>query len=725
LLLVFFSLYLSLTHSGFIQEKIKNQIGQMVRDNSSYEIHISSFKILSPLTYKIEGISLQKKGIPVLDIAECTCKLSFRSFIEKKVIIDDLKLSYVILHEIAQETSSHAMPSFSLNALTIENLAYKSYRCPFKIEGSLCAQDTLYCKLILSSPEEQNYDLLAEIGKDKGIVQCLRSDQSALKCTYTYDGTNYLALLKGCCTWGTFNGYLKCGNDFELTPSLFTCEIYKTEKNDTIDIKGAICGKLFNPEIKIEGKCPILHFLDKKFTDLSLKGCFNQALKCDLFFTKDQNRYHLPFEKKGDSFLNVDVKLSHILEWLELDTLAAEGSLHMYLDNHLSLRAQVLSGKLQCLHLDTEYAIDLLVAQIDSKKIYLEALKLRDEKKGALRASGTLDFSKGFLFNIHLKKFPLFHWESLDAVSSGSLKLSGDLSSCSLKGLLKLDLLEIHIPQEFNVETFERLELRFKDEEIFISEKNSSPYPMALDLKVTLANDLKIAGRGLNSTWSGNVNILGDLNTPLYYGTVELLEGSYPFLGRTIQLKEGLIDLNGTLEEESKLYLVASLDSEQHQIEAILKGKVFDPKLTFRATPPLSKKEILSRVLFNKSVSDVTSKQALFLQNSMKLEDSSTISNGPEGDHALSKIQKTLGIDRIDLKQIEGQENSSYSIQLGKYLSDSTYLKLTSNFLNRLRQTTGAHSIGIDSSLGHNVHIQAEVDDNSNGQLNILWKKDY
>ena len=185
--------------------------------------------------------------------------------------MDDLQLSYVLLHETAQEKGSGLIPFFCLNSLSIENLAYKtaqgkSYLCPFKIEGSLFAKETLYFTLILTSPQQQNHYLLAEIKKDKGVVQCLRNDQSALTCVYTYDGTNYLALLKGCSHLGTFNSYLKCSDEFELIPSLFTCNIYKSERNDSIDLKGTICGKLFDPEIEIQGMCPSLIFLDINYS---------------------------------------------------------------------------------------------------------------------------------------------------------------------------------------------------------------------------------------------------------------------------------------------------------------------------------------------------------------------------------------------------------------------------------------------------------------------------
>ncbi len=65
------------------------------------------------------------------------------------------------------------------------------------------------------------------------------------------------------------------------------------------------------------------------------------------------------------------------------------------------------------------------------------------------------------------------------------------------------------------------------------------------------------------------------------------------------------------------------------------------------------------------------------------------------------------------------------SLKVGKYLSDGTMLSITRELKQGDTNSTNKSCIGIESDLGKHIKLQAEVGDDSNGQVNLLWKKDY
>ena len=221
------------------------------------------------------------------------------------------------------------------------------------------------------------------------------------------------------------------------------------------------------------------------------------------------------------------------------------------------------------------------------------------------------------------------------------------------------------------------------------------------------------------------------LKSPKVNGELTVVDGKYRVRGRTLEINKGSINFAGDLEKNTSLYVIGEMVIDRYTIEIIVKGLIKNPSISFRSNPPLSRKEILSWVLFNTDISDISEFQGGRLNQSI-----TNLSTGTDdGPDILTRFGDTLGIDRIDITG--SPDASQVSFELGKYVSESTYISISrkpTNDWDSKRIGTGtldsdeydqSNRIGIETSIGKNFKIQAEVDEDQSGQINLLWKKDY
>ncbi len=98
--------------------------------------------------------------------------------------------------------------------------------------------------------------------------------------------------------------------------------------------------------------------------------------------------------------------------------------------------------------------------------------------------------------------------------------------------------------------------------------------------------------------------------------------------------------------------------------EIIVKGPVNKPAISFRSNPPLSQREVLSYILFNRGISDITPGQGDELtQSFMSLNSNEQTSRSND---FLSRVRNNIGIDRLDFAACDNQ-NKEFALQAGEY----------------------------------------------------------
>lgn len=497
--------------------------------------------------------------------------------------------------------------------------------------------------------------------------------------------------------------------------------IYAPNVETTLDCEGVLLGELPIDKVNVKGKIN--------------SGRDSWAGNLDLSFEWKAHPFHFPitFGYSGaNSWFTTDLNLGHILPLLlppempEFEgnvavTVSFSKSSNPYYD------IQLKNGRLE--GIDSGILLQNLKCTMkgSGNRLVLNDLTGDDGKEGKVSGKGyvNLDIDKGFPFHLDLsiQKCKVLQLDYTDAVGSGNLIMEGNKDSALLTGTLTADLLEIKLPEKGSG-LADLLDIAYPSgyEEEFAVAPRKPPedeWNLNFDLKAVIPGNGTISSEQFQSTWEGNLQIKGNDVKPLLIGEIKNREGKAEVNGKTFTITQGTITINGDVEKDVNLYVAAETELDRTKIEMTLKGPVDNLEISLRSNPPLAQREILSMLLFGKTMTDITPFESNQLNLSLK-----SLKSGSNKPDPFSRFKNSLGIDKLDINPGFGAETER-SVGVGKYITNYTCVSITRRFSNDANRTSGANVVGIETELTKNIKVQAEVDDESIGQINLLWKRDY
>jgi translocation and assembly module TamB len=163
-----------------------------------------------------------------------------------------------------------------------------------------------------------------------------------------------------------------------------------------------------------------------------------------------------------------------------------------------------------------------------------------------------------------------------------------------------------------------------------------------LDIKIDMPGNIFVRGHGLDSEWRGKLAITGTSAAPAISGSLEQIHGSVDLLGKTFTLTRGAITFDGSAKLDPVLDIVAEASTADITAQVQISGVASAPKVTLSSTPPVPQDEILSRVLFNRGVGQLSAGEGMQLAAA-----AATLAGGGPG--VLDKLRGSLGLDWFKL----------------------------------------------------------------------------
>jgi translocation and assembly module TamB len=146
-----------------------------------------------------------------------------------------------------------------------------------------------------------------------------------------------------------------------------------------------------------------------------------------------------------------------------------------------------------------------------------------------------------------------------------------------------------------------------------------------------------------------------------------VVRGDYGFAGRRFEFDpRGTIRL-GESAEEIRLDLTAVREDPTLTAEIRIRGTAAQPEITLGSRPELPQDEILSRVLFGRSASQLSALEAAQLASAL------SGLRGGGGFDVIGGLREFAGLDRLSFGTDEG---SGVTVAGGKYISDDIYLEI-------------------------------------------------
>lgn len=381
-------------------------------------------------------------------------------------------------------------------------------------------------------------------------------------------------------------------------------------------------------------------------------------------------------------------------------------------------------GKLDIIRTGCVFSGITMQSSFRDNILHIDSFQATDEKKGQVSAKGNLQlsFEKKFPFELDItsKELEIVSCDFATVSATGSTRFFGNLEAAKIEGALIADSAELNLTSDFSSD-YPVLDFTFvKHEEAAIKPLVTLPFVLLFDLQVALPEKrCKIVGRGIDSVWTGDLKLTGSTDKPALYGEIASTKGSFQFANKKFELTQGSLTCAGDIFSESRINACASYDLGEIQAHLFLRGSLEKPRVSFESSPQLSEKEVLSWILFNKPLADISPVEGLQLASiALNMQ-----GNKGTAMSVLEKVKQKLGIDQIDIKSTEnktpGDPNDALTVQLGKYVTKDVLMMLSKDVANAVNR------VAIEAKLHKNVSVQAEVGDDREGQMSLMWKHDY
>jgi autotransporter translocation and assembly factor TamB len=352
-----------------------------------------------------------------------------------------------------------------------------------------------------------------------------------------------------------------------------------------------------------------------------------------------------------------------------------------------------------------------LLAEKDQLK--MTSLTARDEE-GSLTADGILQLKPNEQFpyemSAELTDLNALRFDMIDAHLTGPLYVTGTTKSALAVGNLTVPKATIKIPDQLPYE-IPTLPVTFINRPPHLNRAQITPlpaFPLNLDLELTAEDEVFVEGKGLKSEWKGSVHLTGTNMNVAADGKLDLMNGEYFFTGKIFKLSEGQIVFNDKPTPSAYLKLSGILTLQDAEITAHLYGPLTSPQLTFQSNPHMTTSAILSRILFNKDLSDISQTEAIQLATTLM-----DLSGGATPG-VMEAIRKTLGIDRLT---IVPSEKNEIALQIGKYLTKGVMVTLS--------QSATSTQVIVEVELKQGFVFQAETQEEQEGKFSLKWRKNY
>jgi translocation and assembly module TamB len=186
-------------------------------------------------------------------------------------------------------------------------------------------------------------------------------------------------------------------------------------------------------------------------------------------------------------------------------------------------------------------------------------------------------------------------------------------------------------------------------------------------------------------------------------------------MGRLFNVDRGLITFYADetdLDPQLDIILSVSLNGIVYRVEVT--GRSQNPELTLSSEPPMPAGDIISGLLFGKSMSDLDSGQA----DLMEVRSRDILAS--YGSAVLgTRMARQIGVDVITIQQGEGSEDAS-RLMVGKYLSPKVKVSY-----KQVLSARSAFYVNLSYLLRSYLTVRTTVSQGAESGIELMLRKDY
>ena len=339
---------------------------------------------------------------------------------------------------------------------------------------------------------------------------------------------------------------------------------------------------------------------------------------------------------------------------------------------------------------------------------------------GTVKASGTIGLSSANNFpmnvTVDLNNARLARSDSLSATATGKLSVIRDAKGNRIQGQLNLPEARYEVIRQGAAEVPELTGVRrktdvFQTPEQRLAAQNAGSW--ALNLRVRADNQIFISGMGLESEWGANVTVKGTSANPVIGGNATVVRGDYSFAGRRFQLSKGVIRWEGRQLTNPTIEISASATTEGVTAILNVSGSAQLPQVSFTSTPSLPQDEVVSRLLFGNSVTNLSATEAIQLAAALN-----SLRGTGGGLNPLGKLRSATGISRLRILAADNTTGRGTALAAGQYITKDIYVEV-------ITDARGFTATQLEIALSRALSILSATSSFGGQSVSVRYSRDY
>lgn len=235
----------------------------------------------------------------------------------------------------------------------------------------------------------------------------------------------------------------------------------------------------------------------------------------------------------------------------------------------------------------------------------------------------------------------------------------------------------------------------------------SRPSVARLNVLVRAPNQIFVRGRGLDAELGGEVRLTGSLTDIQPVGAFNLVRGRLSILGQRITFDEGTVTLIGNLDPV--VDFLARTEGSDITVFVTVRGPLSDLSITFSSQPDLPEDEVLARLIFDRSLNELSAFQIA------RLAAAAAELAGGSGGGLLGSLRDAAGLDDLDVVS-DGEGGTG--VRAGRYIQDNIYLGVEAGSGGNTRGT-------INLDITEDLKARGSIGTGGDSSIGIFLERDY
>lgn len=359
-------------------------------------------------------------------------------------------------------------------------------------------------------------------------------------------------------------------------------------------------------------------------------------------------------------------------------------------------------------------------ASLAGDRLVIDRLGASLATGGTLAASGSIGLDAGNTADIRLRLDSARYADGdlLVATLSGDLALTGSLvSNPLLSGNVLVEEANITVPETFggsaalieveHVQPAPAVMATLARARVNEGDRSGPTSDLQLDVRLNAPNQVFIRGRGLDAELGGSVRLTGAVSSIEPVGAFSLIRGRLSVLGQRLTFESGQATLVGDLDPF--IDLVARTEGDGITVFVTVSGRASEPDITFTSNPALPEDEVLSRLIFNRGIGELSPLQVA------RLAGAAAELAGGGGTSLTESLRSAAGLADLD---IVTDESGNVAVQAGQYIQDNIYLSVQAG-------ADGQSRVAVDLDITEDVKARASAGADGESSIGIFYETDY